>query len=57
MKLFSHIERKGLLFFAPLMAIIIMLAGLYKILDVRMLSEDDLQPLIEQTSALQQFKN
>ena len=56
MKLFSNIERKGLLFFAPLMAIIIMLAGLYKILDVRMLSEDDLQPLIEQTSALQQFK-
>ena len=56
MKFFSNIERKGLLFFAPLMAIILMLAGLYRILDVRMLSEDDLQPLIEQASAPQQFK-
>ena len=47
MKLFSHIERKGLLFFAPLMAIIIMLAGLYKILDVRLLSEDDVDSMLE----------
>ena len=49
MKLFSHIERKGLLFFAPLMAIIIMLAGLYKILDVRLLSEDDVDSMLEQS--------
>ena len=47
MKLFSHIERKGLLFFAPLMAIIIMLAGLYKILDVRLLSEDDVDSMLK----------
>ena len=49
MKLFSHIERKGLLFFAPLMAIIIMLAGLYKILDVRLLSEEDVDSMLEQS--------
>ena len=41
MKLFSHTERRGLVFLAPLMAIVILLAAVYEICDVQMLGDDE----------------
>ncbi len=41
MKLFSHTERRGLVFLAPLMAIVILLAAVYEICDVQMLGDNE----------------